>query len=149
MFYQIFKICLKFINILLFYTFHTQRFVFIIIFTYARSMNFLFTHLISFNNVFFNLRTNKHNNIIIANCDLDNVCTKYFIMLYVNVEKNLHQFRENYFCKYLHTCRHNKAYNINSVIVITRKFNCNEPIYIVVKTVDSTTTELITKNIYR
>lgn len=84
-------------------------------------MNFLFTHLISFNNVFFNLRTNKHNNIIIVNFDLDNVCTKYFIMLHMNVEKNLHQFHENYSCKYLHTSRYNMGYNIVSAIIITRK----------------------------
>jgi len=42
-------------------------------------MNFLFTYLISFNNVFFNLRTDNHNNTI-ANRDLRNIRTKYTLL---------------------------------------------------------------------
>lgn len=100
------------------------KFLFVIISTYlptAVPMHFLFTNLISFNNVFFDLRTNKHN-IITANCDLDNTFTKmytYFVVLYVMyVEKNVHRFRENYFCKHLHAFRHDTMAYIIIIIMI-------------------------------
>lgn len=66
-------------------------------------------------------------------------------MLYMNVEKNFHQFLENYFCKHLHARRHNiMPYNNNNnsdcyYFIKRAAFDYNEPIYTACETVDSST----------
>lgn len=105
-------------------------------------MHFLFTYLISFNNVFFNLRTNKHS-IIMANGGLDNICTKiYTLLCYTCMLKKMYTFRENYFCKHLYAFRHSTmSYNNKDYYYFTKraKLDYNEPIYINSETADSQT----------
>lgn len=86
------------------------------------SMHFLFTYLISFNNVFFNLRTNKHS-IIMANGGLDNICTKIYNLLCCTcMLKKMYTFRENYFCKHLYAFRHNTmSYNNKDYHYFTKR----------------------------